>query len=143
LTIIAYRYGVLAADTECHNVDTIVGHRTKIMRINGGRVGMTGYLPLGLAIIDWLKAGQKGPMPDNPASPDDSCAVLWIPDRGGVYLAEFGFVTPQPRAPYYAYGIGSDIALGAFWHGATAPEAVRAAIAHHAKCGGRVKVLDK
>ena len=44
-------------------------------------------------------------------------------------------------APYYALGSGRPEALGAMHHGATAEEAVQAAIAHDANTGGEVTVL--
>lgn len=136
MTAIAFRDGILAAERACNNEGARVGYREKVRRIKGARIAMTGELSVCLAILCWIELGRG---PDMPA--DEGGTIIFIPDEGEATLIENGHESPLPAAPYHAWGAGRDFALGAMHHGASAGEAVAAAIAHCNSCGGDVDEL--
>lgn len=139
MTTIALRDGILAADRACNRDGVRVGYRDKVRRIDGGRVAMMGYIPGCLAIIEWLDAGGKV---DPPCIGDDEIAtVIFVPDEGEPTLIELGAQSPLPEAKYHAWGDGREIALGAMWAGASAKQAVEAAISHSLTTDGGPTVL--
>lgn len=139
MTIIALRDGILAADSLLVENDKRVGKAKKIWAIEGGRLGVVGSYANALKAARWVENGMEGDPP--PTLGDDSGAALWFPDEGDALIVENGLVEPLGAAPYHAFGCGSWIALGALYHGATAVEAVKAAIAHATGCGGPVIFL--
>lgn len=135
MTIVVYRDGVMAADTACWTGDIMVGHRRKIVRSPAGHLaGGAGESTLTERFRAWVCAGCPGDLPDLSG---DFNGLLVQPD--GTCARVRQSVTPLD-APYYAIGIGEDVAAGALAMGATAEQAVRVAIACHAYCGGDVQV---
>ena len=65
--------------------------------------------------------------------------ALQCPHLRRVLLQQPGWIVE--RGPYFAMGSGRDFALGAMAAGASAEEAVRAAIAHDVYSGGEVVTL--
>lgn len=141
MTIIAYRGGMIAADTLVTVGDFIAGHYPKLHRVPEGIAAITGDFAEGLAIVEWLRLGRKG---DSPASTDKPGArVILVPRRGAIRELAYGLEAQTVRAPFHAWGAGAPIALGAMERDATAEEAVRAAIKWCTTCGGRVQVLER
>lgn len=143
MTTIAYRDGVLAADSLTTRGGTIDGHVRKIDRRDDGLlIAATGSLAYNSMFRAWALAGMAG---DPPKSPNEDAGggtgVLFWPDgRVEFYEAEGRF---SLDAPYHAIGCGFQIALGAMFAGADAETAVRAAVAHDTCTGGEVIVLRR
>jgi ATP-dependent HslUV protease subunit HslV len=141
MTTIVYRDGELAADTGMTAGGSMVGHVTKIGRnAKGDLAGAAGDASYNFAFIAWFVVGEQGSAPE--AKEDDKAF-----DRGVIFRRDGRIEVFEPRgrfecsAPYYALGSGRPEALGALFMGATAEQAVRAAMAHDANTFGDVDVL--
>lgn len=144
VTTIAYRNGVLAADTGISSHDSRIGHTTKIARNNNGDLaGAAGGAVYCYQFLTWFSNGENGEAP-SPKKEDGSY------DRGVVFRASGKLEVHEPggffeiaEVNYFAFGSGRPEALGAMHHGATAKEAVAAAMAHDSGTYGSIEVLDR
>lgn len=143
MTTIAYRDGVLAADTIMCMGGTLIGSTVKIARrMDGAMAGSAGGATYNAAFSLWFLDGEIGPPPK--AEQDDHSF-----DRGVIFRADGTLEVFEPRgrfsatAPYFAFGSGKELALGAMFAGADAVTAVRAAIAHDPHTGGDITVLKR
>lgn len=141
MTTIVFRDGILAADGRITHNDTIVGDNfTKIhVLADGGAVAMCGRPDECVPIIEWLKAvaagEQAGPQPDV-----ESSTLLHISGDGVVrVLNDRHWI--EIEEPYFAAGSGATAALGALHAGASAIEAVAAAIKTDPYSGGQVRAV--
>lgn len=137
MTTIAYRDGVLVADTKIARGDSVCGRVVKIAKRADGAVGgASGDATFMYAFLEWMRGERsERPAPDR----EGGSAVVITPD-GRIEQVEFGgsfFV----EAPYWALGSGRPEALGAMFVGADAETAVRAAMAHDAFTGGDLTIL--
>jgi ATP-dependent HslUV protease subunit HslV len=140
LTIIAYRDGILAADTSTMIDGNVHLGRTKIARraTDGALIGSCGLSGFGDAFRRWALDGEIGAAPE---VAKDSGGII-ISAKGVVRIFDDACGCFELVPPYFAYGSGAPIALGAMFAGASAEEAVRAAIQHDRNCGGRVLALS-
>ena len=141
MTTIAYRDGVMAADTLCTVNNAIEGRVVKIARRGPIMAGAAGSAPMCRAFLDWFKAGMKGdpPATQHPVSSDWNYWGLIVTPDHILSLMGSGWMTVS--APYHAMGSGAEYALGAMAAGATAVQAVEAAIRHDTRSGGDITVL--
>lgn len=143
MTTIAYRDGVLAADTMMCSGGVLSGRSTKIVRRRDGTMcGAAGGATYGEAFKRWVLNGERRKPPK--ATQGDG----WF-DRGAIFRPDGKIVVFEPdgafevEAAYYALGSGKEAALGAMFAGADAVTAVRAAIEHDPHTGGDVTVLKR
>lgn len=123
MTTIAYRDGVLAADSMCSTNGTYLASVDKIHRLDDGRiVGLCGQSGVCRMVVNWLNGGEKPVL----AADDNLNAIIVNPD-GGLALLDKHLVLIPCRAPFLADGSGREIALGAMAAGATAEHAVEIA----------------
>lgn len=140
MTTVAYKDGVLAADTlVCHG-NIKAGHVTKLGQIGPvlyGGAGSLGYL---LKFKDWLQSGAEGEPPENE---DTSILMASKFDDGQIFVCEW---TPDGwinyRAPHYSIGSGSEIASTAMECGMSAADAVALAITRDIYSGGEVEYVS-
>lgn len=141
MTTIAYRDGVIAADTSMTVNGTVVPGRVKIARAPDGRlIGGAGKAAFTESFRAWAITEEGDPPKMEPGSvgfviDTDGSVRLWDSDEGN------GPFTVRP--PYIAVGSGQDYAMGAMFAGADAETAVRAAIAHDKSTNGDVLVLSR
>lgn len=143
MTTIAYRDGVMAADTRmCSGNQFIDQSMTKIARNKAGDLcGISGDAALGGPFLEWFLKGERGKHPPIIYEPtkSDIHAVI-VRAKGTMRRFEpggwFYFV-----APYFAMGSGRDFALGAMHMGADAIRAVQAGCAHDPSSGGQIILL--
>lgn len=141
MTTIAYRAGVLAADT----LATVNTHRdgyvTKIAKAGPFLACGTGVWPIVVSFLDWFRAGlPEGREPKMEYSKEEG-AVCHVFAPSGMILTFSNLGWSWRRAPYYATGSGGDYCYGAMAMGASAEEAVRAALVHETASGGEVQTL--
>ena len=133
MTTIAYRDGVLAADSlaTCNGMRD--GYGAKIWRVGRLLVGGAGSRAECLKFRDWVVAGMKG-RPDiaetNAIVVSPEHVVCWS-EKGCWPVAE----------PFYAIGSGYEIAIGAMAVGADAERAVHIAAQYDTRTGGDVITL--
>lgn len=137
MTTIAYRDGVLAADT----LHTWNGTRdlieAKAWRIGRVLAAASGPTSLIVKFRDWVKAGMSGDSPFH--GPEGNGNGLVVSSAGVVCFDRHG--AWPVRKDYYTLGSGSDLATGALAMGADAEKAVRVAIEFDTATGGDVTVL--
>jgi hypothetical protein len=135
MTTIAYRSGILAADSLVSHVTDYAGHIQKLVQAPDGRVaavaGSASYMH---AFLTWVTEGFGGKPPeaqeaDNAILVDGTMRVVIYDDRGSHILdiSALGF---------YATGSGGPFAMGAMFAGATAMKAVAAGMALDNNSGG-------
>lgn len=138
MTTIAYRAGLLAADSQATGGGIKDCSIVKLARNERGDLcaaaGDAGFIS---RFLGWFIGGEKHDVPDRG---DGNEGVIIRADgsitgfdKGGDYLV---------IAPYYAVGSGRQLALGAMAAGATAAQAVEAAIKHDVYSGGPVSTLS-
>lgn len=146
MTTIAYRDGVLAADTWARSGWTRAGDVTKIVQVGAVLAGACGSGAICKAFLDWVRRGCVG-LPDMGPSDDkegvrSGTGVLVLPDDGIVQF-DPGVPPMLLRPPFLAMGSGGPIALGAMAVGASAEAAVGAALIWDGGSGGHVVVLQR
>lgn len=139
MTTIAYRHGILAADTRMiHGSAIIAENIIKIVRRDDGAMcGGAGDCAWVQAFHRWFLDGEHD---DPPVVEENSKGVIVKKRKPIEYFEPCG--TVEFRAPYFAFGSGKEFALGAFWAGASAADAVRAAMQFDPGTGGRVVTLS-
>lgn len=141
MTVIAYRDGVLAADTQA-----TLGHSQrgasvcKVRKRGTVLAAAAGDARGAIKFLDWFAAGLPAEAaPDMGAEDKDAQGYVFPP--GGPILTFTRRGWSYYRAEYDAFGCGCDYAIGAMAHGASAIEAVRAALKHECLAGGEITVL--
>jgi|SRR5579872_1322793 len=137
MTVIAYRDGIVAADSAAFNGDRRTGTVDKLTKLKDGSVlAMLGGLGEASRLAAWVIAGCKGEQPLG----DEGAVVVFR--RGGVIdIYEKGTKQIATRAPFQSFGAGADMAFGAMAAGATAEEAIAVACEHHVWCGLPVRAV--
>lgn len=132
MSTVVFRDGVMAADSRAYSGGRPwIGSKHKISKFSdGGLIGVTTTQPgLSEAFVRWMGNGRI----EGPGKPEirEGCgfsAILVLPDMT-VLMFEESFDPIGPlEAPYFAIGSGRETALGALYMGATAEEAISAAI---------------
>lgn len=142
LTTIAFRSGILAADTLISYNSFTNGHRQKIERAGNYYVALAGPAWLREIIEPWVEQGcPRDAVPEALLDEENSFAALIIDPEGRPHEFNNGFLVPV-YADYTAIGSGALFALGAMAHGATAEEAVKAASLHDKNTGGPVTSIS-
>ncbi|MHC2552365.1 hypothetical protein [Bradyrhizobium elkanii] len=139
MTTIAYRHGVLAADTQSIGGGAITAQNlVKIVKRkkDGALCGASGYLAFVQAFHRWFLAGERGRFP---TFHDGDRAFVAIKGKPIEMFESVGSFEYDPE--YVAIGSGMEFALGAMHAGANAVDAVKAAIHHDPGSGGEVMVL--
>lgn len=134
MTTIAYRDGVLAADTQVTAGDLIAGTMRKVARIVRDDtvilVAGAGDQADVLKFIQWIKDNtprDQFPGFYSPESKDNFCAIVVAQEQGADPEVNmfWGDLYPRPiGADFRAFGPGRDFAYGAMAFGATAKQAV-------------------
>ncbi|ARQ95376.1 hypothetical protein [Bradyrhizobium phage BDU-MI-1] len=134
MTTLAYRDGVLAADTQMTSSCIVGRNAVKIVRRDDGALaGGSGDFAWVQAFHRWFLDGEQG---DPPAIDEDSIGL--IIKKGQPFEAFETNGTVESRGPYISFGSGKHFALGAMFAGASAEEAVRAGMHFDPYSGGRV-----
>lgn len=142
MTTVAWRDGVLAADTLITENDRRCGFTRKIGRIGSVMWAATGCLIHQVAFNDWMRGGMSGPVPPMKTPEGASSTVILIAGDRLLTFDEHG-ADHMPLPDRYAVGSGAALALGAMAAGATAEQAVAAAIEHDIYSGGPITVVRR
>lgn len=138
VTIIAYRAGILAADSAVYAGGRLAGAIKKLARnANGGIAGAAVPHVVCYKFRAWFvgdRAAEFVPgIDDFGAIIVESDGCVWRMDHHGV-------VYPSPAADYHVEGSAEDIAAAAMEFGASAIEVVEVACRIHGFCCGPVQV---
>lgn len=143
MTTIAYKDGIIAADTLLTCGGERAGHISKIEQVtlNGEKYiyAAAGNCPEAEMFREWLLAGSPK---EYPFAFDSNTGVqaLFI-NRRTKEVKYFlnSFVELKTIIPFYALGSGSSYAIGAMEHGASAHEAVKCAAVWDIHTGTKVE----
>lgn len=141
MTTIAYRDGVLAADTLITAGGERAGYGVKIRRLGPLLYGSAGSCCLGDRHEAWLRAGAKGEAPPLKDGDESASVYVFMPDDQVLWFHSTG-MTPL-RAPFWAAGSGESFARGAMEMGASAEQAVAVACKWDTGSGGPITVLRR
>lgn len=138
MTTIVYRDGILASDSQITNGDLRQSSTRKIFGCDRGIGGAAGKLVDAHLFNMWIQAGA----PDNPPKIDDHAADgIFIHPTGETFLWDGTEQLIELQGPFFAFGSGHQIAVGALAQGASAIEAVHIAIQYDTGSGGAVQTL--
>lgn len=125
MTIIAYRDGILAADTAAWRGDYISGFVRKTCRLlDGGLAAAAGAS----SITEWFLARmeQARDLSSPPTDPDDhGFGFLVIRPNGDVFHGDLNMLMVPVKADWHVLGRSSGFTAGALAAGASAEDAVR------------------
>lgn len=127
MTTIAYRDGVIAADTGCFNDGLYEGEVDKLWTLpDVGILGCCGEYGAILKVVEWLRNGGKAD--DKPRlSRNSEFTGLVVKCEGNVVHYQMGLRPMLIGASFHAIGSGRKIAVGALAAGASAEQAVQIA----------------
>ena|SRR5687768_13962526 len=138
MTTITFREGIMAADSRMTLGGAVIGNVVKIVRRDDGALcGGCGRLAWLQAFHEWFLNGEQDDLPD---VDEDSMGLIARPKKPLQAFEEAG--TYEWKTPYFAMGSGRRFALGAMYAGASAQEAVKAAIKFDIYSGGKVISLS-
>lgn len=139
MTAIAYRAGVLAADTQQTAGMIIVGYTKKVVRSPAGHIAAaSGDAVWCRAFNQAVTKGDVDWKPPAGTKAEDFMAILVSPDGTAEEVVPEG--NSLLEAEFAAIGAPWQFLTGAMAAGASAEEAVRLAIQHCTSCGGEVQV---
>jgi 20S proteasome alpha/beta subunit len=141
MTTIAYRDGVLAADSQSTFRGNREGMVTKIAQRGPVLAAVCGLAPNAIAFLDWFRTGMVGSVPHMGDKEDNAWGFVYPPGERIIWFKPGG--TEYFRAPLHASGSGADFAIGAMTFGATPEEAVAVAAKHDIHTGGEIVVLRR
>lgn len=140
MTTIAFRDGVLAADTLVSWSGGRAGSLRKIVQgPEGALAGACGTASFTWAFLRWFEEGESGAPPDRNKDDGDEGMIV---RPNGVCEVYDCCGRHDLIGPYVATGSGWKFALGAMFVGADAEGAVRAAMQHDVATGGDVVTLS-
>lgn len=136
MTTIAVRDHIMVSDSCAWEGDICTGALDKLFRAKDGSVwGFAGKVAGATKFKAWADV-----MEGDPPETKDTEILFMRPDGTVRTWEEDAWV--DIRAPYFAIGSGSHIALGAMHMGATAQQAVEAASNYDAFTGGEIVVFE-
>jgi len=128
MTIIAYRDGILAADSGEFDEYVCVGSVCKIISSPDGAYGAaSGSSATVHRFHEWMMSSRLSPLSLNGERGSFS-ALIVMPDMSVWRMSYDGYIFPGGVQPFYAEGCARDIAIGAMAFGATALEAAKIAV---------------
>jgi hypothetical protein len=138
MTVIAYRDGVMVADTQMQ-LGAIKSRCEKIAKKNGHLIGLSGNEcpPLSVFMAAFGKKDEEarklvGAFKFN---------ALVVTPKGELQFWDSSMTFEPLLTDFYAIGSGSEVAIGAMEMGASSRRAVMAAIKWCSGCGGPVTTL--
>lgn len=139
MTTIAYRDGVLAADSQVTSINNApAGSVKKIGALRSGAWwAFSGPLQYAEAYVEWANGDQRAAPPVR----EDGVFILFLPD--GRVREWWGDGWLEMQAEQFAWGSGERIAAAAMMAGADPEKAVEIAAVLDPDTGGAVSVLRR
>jgi 20S proteasome alpha/beta subunit len=141
MTTVAYRAGILACDSQATSGHLKTGTFMKIGKVGRVLYGGCGNASMVREFNAWIANGLQGEMPKLEFDEDDGMAGLVVyENKRFLSFERTGIVALN--AEYMAMGSGRELALGAMAMGATAIQAVQAAMQHDIYSGGPIQSVS-
>ena len=145
MTTIAFRDGIIAADSQETHTNGRITECKKLFLVDGKIIGTAGDSYTGRIFVDWFERGAR--MEDVPdlshVTSDEDFECLVIEDKDNVYTINRFFQKYHVEMPdgFYAIGWGSSYAMAAMDMGADAKKAVQISAKYDAYTGGKIKTM--
>ena len=139
MTTIAYRDGIMAADSMLSDYHDIKRGTKKIFVLDDAVVGTAGDDDAITRFLEWWREGHD--LSKRPKRVGD-CHILIVPSKGRPEIWDESYTGEPVAESFCAIGSGRAIAYGALEMGASAKEAVQAACKWNVHTRGPVKVID-
>ena len=145
MTTIAFKDGIIAADSQETHGDGRISECKKLYSVSGTIIGTAGDSYTGLIFIDSFERGAR--MEDAPdlshVKSDEDFECIVIEDKDNIYTINRFFQKYPVKMPdgFYALGWGSSYAMAAMEMGADAKKAVQIAVKYDAYTGGKIKTM--
>jgi ATP-dependent protease HslVU (ClpYQ) peptidase subunit len=130
MSTVAYRNGIMAADSACWSNGTYIGDSEKIRLVGDTLIGCCGNLDAIELFFKFYRKKTQDAQNRIKELTEHTFSALCVSPKGDVSEWNNLLVPVRYVADYYAIGSGEEYALGAMAMGAAAEQAVRAA-AHH------------
>lgn len=131
MTTIAYRNGILAADsretTSDESAGDYAGKCVKLIRLPKGIVALQGDSGAGMAWLDWYGKGQSDDALAAHIRSTQADFTAVVLSTAGLWVWDSWLIPQRVTARFYAVGSGTKAALGALHMGASAVQAVKVA----------------
>lgn len=145
MTTIAFRDGILAADSRAVWADSVIGRCMKLYRVRSkvdpvkgdAIVGIAGVTSAAMLFIDWLEVGGEPRLHDRGVSDSLDFECLLV-HKSGLWCSDRLCRLERVDDDFMAIGSGRMAALGAMHAGKGAIDAVRIATRIDPNSGGRV-----
>ena len=126
MTTIAYRNGILAADTGVYSNGFCEARVSKIRKVLAGLVGSSGNASHFKQFYTWVATNSERDRPK--LDREDSFDGIHVKPDGSIFIYDrFMVAIPIHNTEFYALGSGREIAMGAMAMGAAPAEAIRIA----------------
>ena len=141
MTTIAFKDGVMAADTLVTSADVRRGSVRKIQRLDDGTLfGISGHSGFHTFVAEWIAAGCKWSA--RPKIPEGTnLHILVAKTSGSILSINQTFVATEIETDFVAIGSGNEFAMGAMAMGASARDAVLVAARFDVFTGGNIDVF--
>lgn len=141
MTVVVYRAGIMAADSGTTFNGRIIGGVQKIVRsVDGSLGGAGGDSSDCEAFRRWFEAGGPAETIPKLTNEDGDFDGMIVTREGKLFMIDGSLIPVRLTAPFYALGSGAPIAIGAMYMGASAEQAVEAAIEYNCYCHGPMQV---
>jgi hypothetical protein len=135
MTTIAYKDGVMCADSLVNSNGCRIAYVTKILKHDGWLFGASGTLADHQAFLRWAVTDRTD---DPPQMHEDTACIMC---QGTTVRAFERGKWDELNMPFYAIGSGAVYAMGAMQCGASAGQALAASVALDCYSGGEITEL--
>jgi hypothetical protein len=142
MTVIVWDGKTLAADKLAVQGD-LKRTVTKIRRLRGHLVGVSGDWDRGQELLHWFVEGaDPSKYPEFQKTDNDFVGMMAVrPDGCVIKFERSPYPMEYPEEKWYCIGSGRDFAYGALWMGANAKVAVQVAMSFASSCGMGIDTL--
>lgn len=142
MTIVAWDGKTLAADKRAERAGAGHAKVTKVFKINGCLVAISGSYDIGMELVNWFQNGCiREEFPQRQGEDNEALLLVITPDRRITHYER----TPEPlifEQEQTAMGSGRDYALAAMHLGFDARKAVEVACAFDVYCGNGIDEIS-
>ena len=144
MTTIAYRDGILAADTRATDdgYHPGIARCEKLFRVDGDIIATAGDDAPGMVFVDWYPKRKKRVKPPAKLIDGDADFCCLVLTKEGLWWYDKWCRPGKVMHDFYAIGSGGSYAMGAMDRGATAAQAVETAMRYDCYTGGDVVTMQ-
>ena len=141
MSVVAWDGKYVAADQQATS-GQMMCKCVKLMKVRGYAVGFVGREDVGLMLVEWFRAGAKIEEWLTDVQQSEAGGTLIVVGRNKAWeICEYP-IFAEILDPFWAWGTGREVALGAMSMGVDARTAVEAAIKFDVSCGVGVDFFE-